>query len=1117
MVRQTARVLIFEILGGLLFLAVLAAAFLAWRLSQGPLQLDAFQDDIERALTEARAGRAVDVGSVQLEWSPERRRVDVTAREITFYTEAGEVGGTAALAQIELDASALLIGDVDVLSVALTRGEIEVHQLSADTWSVGGERLPPIPTAAFPTTPEEWLDAINRALTASLAGGDMASEAVQLSEVSFEDFDISITLMDGVELARFSAASGSLTRIGQDLALTVSASGASEGAPDSLTAVYVTENAFSGLRFQVAVEGWSLPDLARRLGAPEAMATGLPAHLVLSSNATREGGLQTLDLLARAESGAVRLAGQSVPISRIDATASYDTASDLLVLDFDTLDAGLVRGAVTAEIADAIRGEGDRVIELRAPELRIDATPFFAVPWQLRNVELDLRVSQGFETVRIDRARLRVDGADLAASGTLTREPPPEPGDLPFSLNLAAELTGETGAETVLAFWPVRLGAGARRFVENNVEAGRLIGATARLSIAPQSMRSGHLPDEALEVDFTVRGAQVRFLSDMPEVRDGVGTGRLTGNSFAVNVVSGSWANWEIETGRVAIPELNPKGGDMIVSAEGRGAIADAVIPIFRSRLNLEAESGFNPERLSGRGELSFNMTRPALDNVPMQDVSFSVTGQVSGAGVQDVLGTHDLTNATGRVDITQDRLAITGFGEVGPASVNFEWRDVFDDGGAPSRLTARSTVTPDILNAFGLLGRPYISGEVPVELSAGILGEGVSTSDVVLDFTDARIDLAEIGWLKPPGDPARAEIVYRHPGDMYDVTARLVSQRALLEGDFQLSESGRLIAADVERAFLEGRADVSGQVSRSADGGLSLSLSGPLLDVSGALPSPMSLSGGGAISGRITMDAEVDRLVVSDVLQLRQARIAAISTLEGLQSVNVSGDLPAGGDFNAEYSGAAPGESARFKLEAGDAGALIATFFDTDVLIGGALSLNGVLRAEDEVSDFDIRIRGARLRDAPFLTQILSLASLRGLSDTLGGEGVLFSEIDMPLRAGGGRFVIEGGRASGPALGLTVNGWVEPEVGGVSLDGVLVPSFGVNSALGGVPIIGDLFVGREGEGVFSLTYSVRGQLDRAQVAVNPLSAVTPGILRRIFENPSSTELPLPESPPGED
>ena len=43
----------------------------------------------------------------------------------------------------------------------------------------------------------------------------------------------------------------------------------------------------------------------------------------------------------------------------------------------------------------------------------------------------------------------------------------------------------------------------------------------------------------------------------------------------------------------------------------------------------------------------------------------------------------------------------------------------------------------------------------------------------------------------------------------------------------------------------------------------------------------------------------------------------------------------------------------------------------------------------------------------------------------------------------------------------------------------------------------------RQGEGVFAVVYSVSGNLERARVAINPLSAVTPGFLRRIMENPS--------------
>jgi hypothetical protein len=54
------------------------------------------------------------------------------------------------------------------------------------------------------------------------------------------------------------------------------------------------------------------------------------------------------------------------------------------------------------------------------------------------------------------------------------------------------------------------------------------------------------------------------------------------------------------------------------------------------------------------------------------------------------------------------------------------------------------------------------------------------------------------------------------------------------------------------------------------------------------------------------------------------------------------------------------------------------------------------------------------------------------------------------------------------------------------------------------VPVIGDLLVSRRGEGVFGMTYSINGSVESPRVGVNPVSALTPGILRRIFE-------PLPQ------
>ncbi|MEM1150277.1 MAG: AsmA-like C-terminal region-containing protein, partial [Pseudomonadota bacterium] len=1034
---------------------------------------------------------------------------DVLAEGVTFFSRDGEIGGFARQATIELDASALLFGRVDLIELGLVDAQLEIRQESEDIWSIVSEPLPPIQSAGFPETPEEWLASVNRVLGATLEGGQDAFDTLKLSRISFQGLDVDVVLLSGERVARIADGAGVFEIEGGDISLTLAGVGEGNGLPDKIAVGMDSFAGFSTLDVSFQVEGWSLSELASRVGISEERMSGLPASMTLSFQANHEAGLSTVSLQADAQSGAVLIGDRTVPVTRIDGVANYDTGSDTLDFAFATLDAGIVRGAVNGSLGGAIFGTGDRPLSLRAPALGVDLRPFFERAWSLQGVEVDTRITSDLDTLRIDRARFRTGDATLSAAGNISRNLEPEANELPFSLNLAAEMSGEASTRTVLDFWPVRLGEGARRFALRNIEAGVLTGAQASITLAPNSMQQGHIRDGDLSVDFSVRDADVRFVSDIAPVTRASGTGRLTGNSFSVDLSRGNWMSWVIDTGTVSIPALNPRGGDMIIKATGSGPAREAVAAVFRSELNLEEETGFNPDRISGDAEVDFEMTRPALDRVPFEDTTFSVSGQVRNAGVEQLAGGFDLTGSTARVDLTKERISISGFGDLGPAVVNFEWRDDFDDGGSPSRVAARSVVTPDVLNRFGLLGRPYISGEVPVELAASLEGETVVRADVDLDFTSARIDLVELGWLKPPGDPATARIEYAESNGERLAEATLDSETAKLAGQIQLGETGRLISADLQRAFLAGRVDVSGQVLRAADEGLALSLSGPLLDVSGLLPAAGSMPGESGLAGSLTLDAEVDRLIVSDVLVLRGARLAAISREAGMESFSVSGRLGEGNHLEARYRLLEDG-AASVALTSDDAGALVQTFFETDLLIGGALDIDGTLRGEAETTDFNIRMTDVRLRNAPFLTQILSLASLRGLADTLGGDGLLFTQIDIPLRSRSGRYVVEGGRASGPAMGLTVNGWVEPEAGGIAVDGVLVPSYGVNSALGGIPIIGDLFVGREGEGVFSLTYSVRGELERAQVAVNPISAITPGVLRRIFENPSQTDLPLP-------
>jgi len=153
-------------------------------------------------------------------------------------------------------------------------------------------------------------------------------------------------------------------------------------------------------------------------------------------------------------------------------------------------------------------------------------------------------------------------------------------------------------------------------------------------------------------------------------------------------------------------------------------------------------------------------------------------------------------------------------------------------------------------------------------------------------------------------------------------------------------------------------------------------------------------------------------------------------------------------------------------------------------------------------VARFDVRIRDYEVVRAPALARLLSsVGSLTGLAETLNGEGIGFALLDAQIVYANDRVTFSEGRMSGPSLGLTGSGAYELARDNLDVDGVVVPSPGLNlSMFGGVPVIGDLLVSRRGEGMFAMTYALNGPLAAPRVGVNPVSVMAPGIFRRIFE-----------------
>jgi hypothetical protein len=172
------------------------------------------------------------------------------------------------------------------------------------------------------------------------------------------------------------------------------------------------------------------------------------------------------------------------------------------------------------------------------------------------------------------------------------------------------------------------------------------------------------------------------------------------------------------------------------------------------------------------------------------------------------------------------------------------------------------------------------------------------------------------------------------------------------------------------------------------------------------------------------------------------------------------------------------------------------------DSMEGGDFTIIGTYDDKGEHSILHARadITAYTVKDAPVLAKILSLASLSGFFDTLRGKGILFHKLRAPFTLSKDLLTVTEAKTYGDAIGMTIEGNIIFPKQTLDLHGTIVPSYSLNTVLGNVPIIGAALMGGEGKGVFAASYSIKGSGNEPEVSVNPLSILTPGFLRGLFD-----------------
>ncbi|MDF1767334.1 AsmA-like C-terminal region-containing protein [Maricaulis sp.] len=1111
MLRKSVKwtlIYLLEAVAALLALTIFAIGFVLWRLSSGPVELDFLREDAQAMLASAFEGEVVALGTLEARFDPSTRAIVMMATDVTVAEASGEVVTRAPRIEAGLAVDALIFGRVEPVELTIDGGSVSIVRRAdgAVGAGLGGvERV-----AASARLPERGGDD-SASLFEILSGPDAPAQLGRLRRVNVANAAVRV-VDDVVGLAWFVDSAGVVFE--RDDARILAEIEGRLATPSGFAPVSLrlrAGNNLESLLLEARFEGLSpagiLPDSGP---AASLRALDAPINLNLVVDATRDSGIRTASMQMDVGQGQILVDGQTHAFEGANLYASFDPVEAVMTLHSGRVRSDLFAASVEGRLTEIGRYDGvlptRARFELAIGEGFIDMGPVFerAPQWELLAASGDVRLDEFALT--LDRLDVVVDTIRAELSGGLQLQQGEDGNWLP-NLQLAGPIAGDIQPQTVLAYWPVELADGAREWVSEGILGGRFYNARFDLDLPAAAIEAGRMDNDRMRLSFDFEDAHVRYISTMTPITEGRGSAVLHGNAFEVAMESGMIGDIALSEGFVDMPRLNPKGAIAGYGGVARGEAADLLALIDEDPLFLVSDYGLDPTLVGGQGEMRFEIRRAMLTEVDPEDIPFFIEGRFTDASL-DIPGT-DYALSDGDVVITasQEGLEARGTARLFDAPVQINWRETFGlpDAEPSTRIGLEATINARTLDRFNMPARRYLDGSIRIAAEAVSDGLEFRSVDIEADLVDALIEAPGGVWTKEAGAPGRATLSLTQTDDGgFDLDAiRLEAEGAALEASARIAANGALREIEADRIFVADLMDIAGQIRPADEVGepLRMRLTGQYADISSIVPHITSMGGEGGITLPLSLQVDVGRLILSENSVLDQFNLIWRSEEAGIRAVSISGNAM-DGPFQAFFGATEPGGPRDFRIEAQSLERLSALIGIEGYARGGLVSvlgsapplgIQGPLTARVEIRDLT-------LVQVPVLARILAAGSFQGLGALLNGEGISFDAVDADIAWESGLLTIGDARARGSALGVTASGTVDFAGSLAAIDGNLAPSYVINSLFGGVPLIGEVLVSRPGEGVIGITYSVEGPFDSLTVFANPLSALAPGVLRRMFE-----------------
>ena len=779
-------------------------------------------------------------------------------------------------------------------------------------------------------------------------------------------------------------------------------------------------------------------------------------------------------------------ATRPVPFTSARSYFSYDPVSGILTFDELSIDSAWFTGRTEGQAVLGLSDTGqleDFVGQFQTSMLTTNPDNLYDIPIEIDSAQMDFRLRLAPFRFDVGQVLLRDQGQSLWARGALTAEPEG------WSYSIDAQMDG-LSQDRLLALWPERIAQRSRAWLVKNVLSGELQDLDA-------AVRGGPNTSVKTYASFSYANADVRFMRDLPPITGARGTASLLENRFVVSLDDGQVAAPQGGIVKVAgssfiVPDVTVRpDGPAVVRLEAQGTVTAALSLLDQPPLSIMTKAGLPPDLATGRLRLAGNLAFPLKKGLKAPDVVFDVSGIASALDSTKLIKGRRLAADSLRVIASDEQVQVSGSGTLEGVPFNARWAQPISSTPQPGTVTGTIELSERTIEAFNLgLPTEMVTGQGSGAITITLpVNKEAPTLNFDTDLLGLRLSSPPLGWSKPAtaagslkvqavlGDSPRIDqLSLDAPGLSATGTVSLTKDNLLERASFDKVRLGN---------WLSGAVDIVGRGEGKAP---EVVVRGGTIDLRqadfGGDASVQSQTGGGS-----PLTLTLDKLQVTDTIALTgvQGNFSLARGLDGAFTARVNGDAPIRGKVLPLR-----GRSA-IQITSDDAGGVAASAGILKQARGGALSVT-LLPVGSASFDGTLNVAKTRIKDAPAIAALLNAISVVGLLEQMDGGGIHFNDVEAAFRLTPKTMVVTRASAVGPSIGLSMEGTYDVEGSVLDMRGVVSPLYLING-------IGSLFA-RKGEGLIGFNYRLSGPTSEPRVSINPLSALTPGLLRGIFRAP---------------